>query len=687
MTTGAALPVRVFIVQPSDAPALEGDLYALGDKITGRDGKWDDYAPWLANQLGGPTFYVTALDAITSSELQSTFAASPDSFNAATSRAISAYTGDGGLEQDGWLTVAVVTGDATSLVFMSCMCNNPNAGWVCSGDGILKALRGGDCPDNNSLLWMDHRDSQGNAIWSVAPGCVAELRNTWPGSAYGDIIHEMMHAAAQLLDNSGGLMNQECVGNSEGAWQYPDTYLTDANKSLLLACPFISATGPTPPPQMYYTLTVLDPSGNGAVSPAPGGLYLYAPGESLQIAASPASGWKFDHWIVCQQGSGCITFAGNPATFTMRADYSLQAVFLPVGAQSYTLSVNVVGSGSITPSIGSHSYPAGTQVTVTATANPGWAFDHWIADGGVARAPSSLTFTMDASHTLVAVFVATTLYALTLASAGLSVDPAPVTSVPSGTGAICTYRAGTVVAVTATAPAGQLIDYWLIDGARTPAGSLNLPSDTVGILMNAAHSVGAVYKAVAATYTLNINAPPISGSGHTSPDSGSYPYPAGSSVPVTAIPSANWYFDHWILDGANAGSSIILKVTMDATHTLQAVFVGAPPVSHTLTITAQGGGATDPPLGAHSYTGGSIVTVTALPASGWQFDHWLLDGVLIDITGTHNPINVTMGADHVLQVVFTGGGGSGNNTLILLALAGAAALGAVYLSQKKQGGV
>jgi len=72
-----------------------------------------------------------------------------------------------------------------------------------------------------------------------------------------------------------------------------------------------------------------------------------------------------------------------------------------------------------------------------------------------------------------------------------------------------------------------------------------------------------------------------------------------------------------------------------------------PVVEYVLSISP--GGSTDPALGAHSYAEGSIVRITAYPLSGYRFDHWELDGVLI----YENPLDVLMDRNHSLNVIFT----------------------------------
>jgi parallel beta-helix repeat protein len=76
------------------------------------------------------------------------------------------------------------------------------------------------------------------------------------------------------------------------------------------------------------------------------------------------------------------------------------------------------------------------------------------------------------------------------------------------------------------------------------------------------------------TYTLTITS--MVG-GTTDPAHGTYAYTANSLVQVTAIPNADYTFDHWELDTINVGSANPYTVLMDNNHTLNAVFTYAPP--------------------------------------------------------------------------------------------------------------
>lgn len=74
-----------------------------------------------------------------------------------------------------------------------------------------------------------------------------------------------------------------------------------------------------------------------------------------------------------------------------------------------------------------------------------------------------------------------------------------------------------------------------------------------------------------------------------------------------------------------------------------------PAVTYTLTVATTTGGDTNPKPGVYTFSEGTSVTVTAVPAAGFVFSHWVLDGA----TRTENPITVLMDKDHTLTAYFT----------------------------------
>jgi hypothetical protein len=63
----------------------------------------------------------------------------------------------------------------------------------------------------------------------------------------------------------------------------------------------------------------------------------------------------------------------------------------PPGTTYYTLTTSVTGHGTVTPP--TSTYASGTSVTVTATPENGWVFDHWTGDLSGSTNPTSITMT------------------------------------------------------------------------------------------------------------------------------------------------------------------------------------------------------------------------------------------------------------------------------------------------------
>ncbi|MDP2659120.1 MAG: hypothetical protein Q8R28_00110 [Dehalococcoidia bacterium] len=51
-----------------------------------------------------------------------------------------------------------------------------------------------------------------------------------------------------------------------------------------------------------------------------------------------------------------------------------------------------------------------------------------------------------------------------------------------------------------------------------------------------------------------------------------------------------------------------------------------PTTTHTLAVTVQGAGSTTPPVGSYEIPDGQVVTMTAIPAAGWEFRTWSWPG-------------------------------------------------------------
>lgn len=117
----------------------------------------------------------------------------------------------------------------------------------------------------------------------------------------------------------------------------------------------------------------------------------------------------------------------NIVLFCLAAFVSLWLAANTADATTFTLSANVVGSGSVgrNPTNSNGVYPAGVNVTLTAISNnPSWYFSGWSGDASGTDNP--LNVGMDSNKVITATFLQLPSYTLTLATngqGGISLSP------------------------------------------------------------------------------------------------------------------------------------------------------------------------------------------------------------------------------------------------------------------------
>jgi hypothetical protein len=113
---------------------------------------------------------------------------------------------------------------------------------------------------------------------------------------------------------------------------------------------------------------------------------------------------------------------------------------------------------------------------------------------------------------------------------------------------------------------------------------------------------------------------------------------------------AKYRFVSWTDETGNViGTTPALSLLIDRDRTLTANYEEVPVTQYTLTIATTTGGTTNPAPGTYSYVEGTTIQVRAYPATGYNFSHWLLDGVQY----TSNPIAVLMNQNHTITAYFS----------------------------------
>ena len=121
--------------------------------------------------------------------------------------------------------------------------------------------------------------------------------------------------------------------------------------------------------QITYTLT-LEATTNGSIAANPAGP-VFNSGDTVELTATPDVGYVFAGWT--GDASGTVT----PLTLTMDGDKTVGASFIEETAITYTLTVNVVGNGSVANNPAGTIFAEGTVVELTAAPDVDWKFDGW----------------------------------------------------------------------------------------------------------------------------------------------------------------------------------------------------------------------------------------------------------------------------------------------------------------------
>jgi uncharacterized repeat protein (TIGR02543 family) len=149
-------------------------------------------------------------------------------------------------------------------------------------------------------------------------------------------------------------------------------------------------------------------------------------------------------------------------------------------------------------------------------------------------------------------------------------------------------------------------------------------------------------------FTLSANA---SGSGTVVLDPPGGTYDSATVVTVTAIPDSGYVFTGW--SGDLSGTTNPDTILINADKSVTGTFAELSSQQYTLNISTIDSGSVilDPPGGV--YSGGTVVTLTALPHFGYDFQKW--SG---DLSGSINPEAIFMDSEKNVTAKFVAQGAS-----------------------------
>jgi hypothetical protein len=168
------------------------------------------------------------------------------------------------------------------------------------------------------------------------------------------------------------------------------------------------------------TLTIISVP-NGGTNPASGN-YAETNGTNVSVTAIPDIGYTLDYWLLDGGNAG----SANPISVLMTTSHTLEPVF---SQANFTLTVIAATGGNTSLPPGTYTYAAGQMVNVSAAADNGYTFSHWILDGSQVGSTNPFPVSMNSNHTLTPVFSSTSFPYIYIRSKG-NIDPpgAPISS-------------------------------------------------------------------------------------------------------------------------------------------------------------------------------------------------------------------------------------------------------------------
>ena len=283
---------------------------------------------------------------------------------------------------------------------------------------------------------------------------------------------------------------------------------------------------------------------------------------------------------------------------------------------------NEVGWGEV---LGGGRFPDESDDTITAIANPGFAFVSW--NDGNTENPRVVHLMSDTTFT--AIFQCTQQFNLQVTA-----NDATMGTVTGG-GSYPQGESCTVSATATTPNAGHRFNYWNSgDGSTVIATNpltVHLVSDTAFV---------AVFEDVSnQTFTLQVS----SANASMGTVTGGGSYPGGTSHTITAVPTENRFgFTHWSTATGDSLTDNPLTLYLTRDTAFVAHFVELPQY---YLVAASNNEAWGTATGTGMYYEGQQATLTAVPAETYVFESWS-DG------NEESPRIVTVTQDTVFEAIF-----------------------------------
>ncbi|MGB5925606.1 MAG: CAP domain-containing protein [Dehalococcoidia bacterium] len=393
-----------------------------------------------------------------------------------------------------------------------------------------------------------------------------------------------------------------------------------------------------------YSLIVSSTAGGSVTLPGEG-TFACNTGTMANLVATPDAGHRFVNWTGDVDTIDNVEAAST--TITMNEDRSITANFEQMPPGQFDLTTSSTTGGLVTlPGEGTFAYDPGTVVSLVATPATGYQFVNWTGDVDTMDnvEAASPTITMSGNCSITANFepIAMVRYNLTITVTGGGWVISP------GKGTF-PYDAGTVVSLLATPGTGYEFVGWT--GDVTTIADVNAASTT--ITMNGDYSITANFEAIpAGQYSLTTSSTP--GGSVTTPGEGTFTHDAGMVVSLVATPATGYEFVNWTGDVGTIANTDAASttITMGGDYSIAANFEAIPAGRYSLTTSSTAGGSvTTPGESTFTHDAGTVVSLVATPATGYEFVGWTGDvGTIANVNAASTTI--TMSGSYSIRADF-----------------------------------
>lgn len=371
-----------------------------------------------------------------------------------------------------------------------------------------------------------------------------------------------------------------------------------------------------------------------------------APGLTMEISSTSTNGVYIDDVFAAGQLSlesatpFCSAKVLIPSGQAMSTPFFLVDSVTAVPSSDSRRLVTGVAFPSYAGTVSGEAFTSpGTLVNLTATPRPGYGFINWTENGVILGTNSVIALKSTSNRWVNANFDL-------LSKVSVVASPVEGGRV-QGDGS---YINGSTASVTAIPAPGYSFAAWTEKG-KSISSNTNLSWTVSGN-----RSLVAVFQ-FGSTVTASGD-PSFSGT-----VTGSGIYAAGKSVNLIANPIFGYVFSNWTENNVVVSTNAILNFIAAGPRTLVAHFIYSPKYSITAIANPGAGGSVS---GGGSYGSNDVVTLTAIPSSGYVFKNWTaVNGFVNEVVSTAPVFKFTPTISRTYTANFVPG--SDNSVIIGLA--------------------